>query len=172
MNIGLRWNNCNKSSSAVLVSPVKCEGALEFESQPRSIFTLPSPQSSTMERLIDAVFKTLEVQDAPAYASVLIDASTGLGSSLGAALLNELSELVPSLSLCVGMVYNTEKDCLHGLGAYNSLLASQSALQAADFVMYRSLSETINLGTDTLENTGALLSTDLMLALRPSLLLE
>ena len=169
-NIGSTWAETYKDGPApVIVSPVKCSGALEFESQPKSFFTMPSPQSSTMERLIEAVFKTLEVQDNPSCVGVLIDATSGLGSSLGAALLNDLSDLLPGLSFNVGMVYNAEKDCLHGLGAYNSLLTTQSALQVADFIMYRGLSETISLGTDTLEDAAALLSTDLMLALHPSL---
>jgi hypothetical protein len=168
-NIGSVWAQYSNKSSPIIVSPVKCEGALNFETQLKGFFTLPSPHSSTMERLIEAVFKKLEEQDNAACVSVLMDAAAGLGSSLGAALLNELSELLPGLSFNVGMVYNAEKDCLHGLGAYNSLLATQSALQVADFVMYRGLSETINLGSDTLEDAGALLSTDLMLALQPSL---
>lgn len=158
------------SPGPVLVSPVKCDGALQFESSiPKSFFTLPAPNSSTMETLVEAMLKSLETQDSPSSVGILMDATSGLGSSLGSALLNELSELLPGLSLNVGMIYNSEKDCLHGLGAYNSLLSTQSAIKVADFVLYRGLSETTALGAESLEDTSALLSTDMMLALHPSL---
>ena len=85
-NIGSVWAQYSNKSSPIIVSPVKCEGALNFETQLKGFFTLPSPHSSTMERLIEAVFKKLEEQDNAACVSVLMDAAAGLGSSLGAEL--------------------------------------------------------------------------------------
>lgn len=151
----------------VCVSSVSHEGALRFEVP--SFFTMPSAESAAMSTLVDRVFKELEGSDVRTSLAIVVDSCSGLGSSLSSALLQELSDLVPELPLHVAISYTTDGDCLQGLGAYNHLMTMQASLLHADAVMCRGIHDVMSLGCESLEDATAMVATDVMMALHPSL---
>lgn len=162
-----RQGTGNERLSHVKVSPVARDGALRFDVP--SFFSMPSPDSATMNALVDRVFKELEGSDVRTSVGVVVDSCTGLGSSLSCALLQELSDWVPELPVHMAMSYTTDGDCLHGLGAYNHLMTMQASLLHADAVMCRGKHDILSLGCESLEEATTVVATDIMMALHPSL---
>lgn len=138
------------------------------------LFAYPSENSKNVEDVVDMLFRALERCDHPNSVGVVADFCSGVGSSLGSALITEIKDSIPHLRLTSVLPLPPE-NTIQGIAALNGLLGVQASLLHADAVILRGLDDALSLVSEstsektptTLQEANMLIAADMYCALGP-----
>jgi len=177
--VGAEMKRLCKSELGAPLASVFVDSSLEASvsvrlDEPMYLWTQSVSSSRNVDAVVDALMTLLETRDSsPSSVGILFDACGGLGSGLSSALIQELADLVPSMSMRSSMLLPTAC-ATNGVGAINALLATQTALTMSECLIVRSFDDAMRLVTSEFPTSPALgdvyacIASDLLVAYGPT----
>ncbi len=137
------------------------------------LFSYPSDNSPTVERIVHSILHKLEQCDNPSGVGIVADLCSGTGSSLSSAVISEIKDLAPHLRL--NSVFTLPPDdTMQGINVLNGIMTAQMSLEYCDSVMLRSVDDALALVKEkknkdliTLQDSHMAIAADLYCALGP-----